>query len=250
MALYTDGNISTLSDLQAHDAALLEVSNTEGIDLTSKLEIAEAEIGLEIEAVLLQRATIGSAQTHLSQVVVTTGLQRWHTLHTLALAYGDAYNSQFNDRYEGKWKRFVRLARNAEELFFQIGIGIVLEPIPRAKPMITLGLPGSVPAATYLAQVAWRSAAGAVGAPSSEVVVVANNGEQILVGAADPPPTATAFDVFMAVVGTEAVRQNAVPVPAGDLFVLPDTGVVAGAPPSNGQAADFFLYRNRILQRG
>ncbi|MGH9674783.1 MAG: hypothetical protein ACRD44_16515, partial [Bryobacteraceae bacterium] len=247
MALYTDGNISTLSDLQGHDSALLEVSNTEGIDLTSKLEIAEAEIGLEIEAVLLQRATIGIARTQLSQVVVTTGLRRWHTLHALALAYGDAYNSQFNDRYRGKWRRFARLAKSAADLFFQIGIGIVLQPIPRAKPpLVTLGAAGTAPAGTYLVQVAWRSAAGTVGAPSAEVVVIANNGEEVLVDAPDPPPTATAFDVFMAVMGTEATLQNAVPVPAGQVFALPDIGVVAGEPPSSGQAPDFHLYRNRI----
>ena len=40
------------------------------------------------------------------QVVVTPPLKLWHTFRTLEMVYGDAYNSQLNDRYAGKRDEF------------------------------------------------------------------------------------------------------------------------------------------------
>ncbi len=248
MALFTDGNISNLADLEGYDSAVLDVAKTEAINLSTKLRLAETELGLQIEAFLLRKSTLRSRQ-RLDQVVATEALHRWHTLHTLALAYGDAFNSQFNDRYEGKWKEYVRLSKDAGELFFRGGVGMVSRPIPRAKPpVISLVAPGSTAPTTYIVQVAWRSAGGATGAASEEVAVVAQNGEQLEILAIDPPAGAAFYDVFAGFVAGETARQNPSPTPAGTAFTL--LGVVDGPRPGAGQAPDFFLYLNRVLQRG
>ena len=39
-------------------------------------------------------------------VVVTPALKLWHTYRALEMVYGDAYNSQLNDRYAGKRDQF------------------------------------------------------------------------------------------------------------------------------------------------
>jgi hypothetical protein len=249
MALFTDGRISNLADLEGYDSAILEVAKTESINLSTKLQLAETELGLQIESFLLRKATSRSPRQRLGQVVVTDALRRWHTLNTLALTYGDAFNSQLNDRYRGKWKEYQRLSRDAGDLLFQGGVGIVHQPIPRAKPpQIALVNPGSLTQTTHIIQVAWRSARAGSGAASEEVAVVAQNGEQLEILAIDPPPGAESFDVFAGFVEGETMRQNTAPIPAMTSFTL--IGVIDGPRPGPGQSPDFFLYLDRVLQRG
>ncbi len=48
MALFTDGTITTLEDLAAHESGILELAAGEGIDLAAKLRIAQEDIGVEL----------------------------------------------------------------------------------------------------------------------------------------------------------------------------------------------------------
>src|SRR5438270_739661 len=132
MALFTDGPASTIEELAAQDSQVLNAASSEGIDLTVKLELTHEMIGMEL-AEQLRRAS-GFGLTH---VVVTPPLRLWHTYRTLENVYRDAYNSQLNDRYAGKRDQFRELGRWAYERLLQAGIGIALQPAPRAaKPNV------------------------------------------------------------------------------------------------------------------
>ena len=97
MALFTDGPASNIEDLTAQDSQLLNVANSEGIDVTVKLALAQEAIGIHLEGLLGE-----GPHRSLRHVVVTPPLRLWHTYRTLESVYRDAYNSQLNDRYAGK----------------------------------------------------------------------------------------------------------------------------------------------------
>ena len=88
--------------------------------MTRKLALAQEELGLELETLLSQLRTpllLGglNAPPAVDQVVVTPPLKLWHTFRTLEMVYGDAYNSQLNDRYAGKRDQFHERAKWAYE---------------------------------------------------------------------------------------------------------------------------------------
>ncbi|MBK5293256.1 MAG: hypothetical protein JJE04_16475 [Acidobacteriia bacterium] len=255
MALFTDSNISSLSDLQAYDSAILEVSRIEGVDLTKKLSLAEQEIGLELQAFLL-RYTNGSSSSvnsygyGLNHVVVTSGLQQWHSLKTLGLVYGDVYNSQLNDRYLGKWKQFVQLARNTSELLLKTGVGVVARPIDRAAaPLLSVNGGGGA-GASFVVSIAWRNVIGERGAPSEATVQTTSDGEALVVTAGQPPASAVTFDVYVGLSEFDMGQQNNTTVSSGANWIMPAGGLVEGEPPGAGQTPDRFLRLNRTLQRG
>jgi len=252
MALLTDGLISVLEDLQTLDSAVFETAENERVDLDTKLKLAEERIGLEIASFLLrtrasaiQRASDGSYD--LSHVVVTPSVQGWHTLQTLAEVYSDVYNSQFNDRFHGKWKHFQDQARHAQNLAFELGIGIVDNPVGRPNQPSVFGNGSGGPVAGYLVQVAWRTQADEASAPSEAVSFNASNGEPITVQPPQAPSGVTGYDVFVAMDGQPPARQNPIPIAAGTPWIMPVTGVVPGPVPSAGQAPRYFVRRNRTL---
>src|SRR5271170_3515094 len=105
MALFTDGLINTILDLQNNESATLAVADTAGIDQAGKMTLAQDDIANQILLFLLRRWTYPAVQwterrtLGVSDVVVTGPLRQWHVHKTLALAYRDVYNSQLNDRY-------------------------------------------------------------------------------------------------------------------------------------------------------
>ncbi len=255
MALFTDSDISGLNELQAYDSAILEVSRIEGVDLTKKLSLAEQEIGLELQAFLLRHTHGTSSSSNgggysLNNVVVTTGLQQWHSLRALGLVYGDVYNSQLNDRYLGKWKQFVQLARNTSELLFKTGVGVVSRPIDRAAPPVLSVTGGGGAGASFVVSVAWRNMIGERGAPSEALVKVAADGEALVVTAVQPPAGALAYDVYVGLSEFDMALQNNIPVSSDASWTMTPGGLVEGDPPGAGQTPDRYLRLNRTLQRG
>lgn len=166
MALFTDGPASTIEDLAAQDSQLLNVANSEGIDLTVKLGLAQDAIGLELEE-LLQRGS----NFRLSQVVVTPAVRLWHTYRTLESVYRDAYHSQLNDRYAGKRDQFRELSKWAHNRVIQGGLGIAPTPVPRACGLDLQATAGVLPDGTYYASMAWVNAAGEEGACSAPAAI-------------------------------------------------------------------------------
>ena len=53
MALFSDGPTNTIEDLRAQDSQLMDMANTEGIDLTQKLSLAHEQIGVDLERPVL-----------------------------------------------------------------------------------------------------------------------------------------------------------------------------------------------------
>ncbi|MFN7920744.1 MAG: hypothetical protein U0Q16_11640 [Bryobacteraceae bacterium] len=250
MALFTDGAISSLEDLQALDSAIVETARTEGVDLSRKLVVAEEALRLELAAFLLRAQSSPGTVTvnayDLSRVVVTPELRRWHSLRTLQEVYGDVYNSHLNDRYAGKWQHFTSQVKETVELIFEVGIGLVDLPVPRpAKPAVTAaGTGGAI--GPYVVMTAWVGQRGDRGALSEGASIDAPNGELLTVDAGAAPAGVTGFDVYVGFGGAAPVRQNAAPVSAGTQWQMPAGGAVIGPEPGSGQTASYYIRRSRL----
>jgi hypothetical protein len=76
MALFTDGPLNGLQDLQHYENSILEVAGTEGIDLGAKLNLAQDELESQLMLFILRhplrdmKATIRRS-IGLRDVVVT-----------------------------------------------------------------------------------------------------------------------------------------------------------------------------------
>jgi len=264
MALFTDGSISTLDQLAEQDSAVLDVASTEGIDAAVKLSLAQQELGVELMAAFSRCSPSRTAPSvwwpgmpftsqgilQLSNTAVTAPLALWHTFHTLAMIYRDAYNTQLNDRYLGKWNAYKDLAKWAAGMLFQSGIGIVSTPLPAAqRPEIDV-LSGTLPVATYFAQVTWLNAVSEEGVPSPIVSATAPDQNAIQVKSNNPPVNATNWNAYAGTSIDSITLQNANPIALGEPWIMPATGLVSGPAPGTGQEANYFYQLPRYLQRG
>jgi len=255
MALFTDGTLSTIDELLAYESSLLEVARGERLDLTVKLELARQEIGIELTMFLAERSggewsgILAPALT-LKNVVVTEPLKKWHVFHTLGLVYRDAYNSQLNDRYEGKWKEYERRARWAEQALYRIGVGVVGEPLVQAdKPMLS-SVAGPLPGATYYARATWVNAAGEEGS-ASELAVLSTGGNTLLVAeAASPPANARYWNLYAGVSIGNVTLQNEAPMKLSQAWTEPASGLKEGRQPGTGQAPERYLRATGGFSRG
>jgi hypothetical protein len=246
MALFTDGSISTLEDLRAYESAIFDVASTERIDLSKKQVLAQEELETELNSHLRQQRE----EVELTQVVVTKPLRQWHVFRSLALTYRDAYNSHLNDRYQGKWKEYDRLASWAQRKLLETGLGIVAAPMAKAATPAVRATVGSLPAGTYWVRVAWTDAGGAEGCASDPANLPVEAGSGLVVSAKKPPENATGWNVYVGTAPEETQRQNEQPIGVGTEWQMPDRGLVEGALAGEGQPADSFLTQRRVLQRG
>lgn len=136
MTLFGDGNISSLEDLRAQESSILDVASSEGIDLGSKLTLAQHEISIELDEFLRRNLPDPNAAS-VDNVAATEPLRRWHCLRALALAFRDAYHNQLNDRYQGKYECYSKLALEARCQTFSRGIGIIRNPVHSTDPEAT-----------------------------------------------------------------------------------------------------------------
>lgn len=256
MALFTDGPASTVDDMTQHDASLLDVSDVEGINLTTKLALAQEEIGLELDA-LFQRARnnysyfLGLAPLDLDHLVVTTPIRLWHTYQSLALVYRDAYYSQLTDRYQGKWDEYQKLARWAKDKLLETGVGLVNDPMPQADaPMITL-VAATEAAGTFYLSITFVNAAGEEGTSSTvtPITTTANNAPDVL--PVNPPANAAGWNLYAGTAPTALFLQNSSPLAIGqDFTFFPSLAVTTGTTPGPGQTPNVTRALPRLLQRG
>ena len=265
MALFTDQNVSDISDLIAYEANLPEIAGAEGIDLATKVKLAHTEVGAELEAATQRPGNVyftegsgwqsSGGETNLSRidlnnVVVTPPLKLWHTFQTLAIVYRDAYNRKLNDKYLPKWKEYKELARWAADLLFQTGIGITTTPIPRT-PLPTLDWVSSTLGAMALfARTTWVGANSAEGAGSVEQAISVPAGNALRVTPADAPSSVTGWNVYVGEASDKATRQNSQPLDLGTPWSMPGSGLVVGESLGNGQEAEVFKTVPRFLSRG
>jgi hypothetical protein len=254
--LLTDGSPNTAEDLRAYESAILSVANTESIDLGVKLDLATEEVTQEVLDYLLNRSAgidpQGAARriVGVGDVVVTRQMKRWHALHTLEVVYRDAFHNQLNDRYNAKFLEYKEQAAVAKQQAFQFGVGLVSRPVPVAEAPQFSFAAGTFEATTYFARVAWVGETGQEGLASEVTTYDAPAGSVPVVTAVDAPSNAAGFNVYIGLTPETLAKQNASPVAAGGSFTLGSGGLVAGAPPGDGQVPDLFLAGTRALRRG
>ena len=255
--LLSDGNPNASLDLQVYEMAILDVAHTEGIDLEVKLTLATEEIAEDVLDVLLDhtRSTV-FPETNLrrvrgvTDVVVTGPMKRWHALHTLAVVYRDVFNNQLNDRYLAKWQEYGRLAKDARERTMKLGIGLALNPIPQAGAPVLGSVVGSGVGGTFYVQVSWLSPIGQEGAPSEVTATGLPAGTNLTVQAVNPPAGVTGYNVYAGTSETALTLQNPAGVPVGQIFEMPDGGLIAGTAAGTGQPADVYVAGGPLVRRG
>jgi hypothetical protein len=247
MSLFTDGVIVTIDDLRGYESSMLEVAHTEGIDLSTKLGLAQEEVAVELEALL---GRTRAERPNLGKVVVTRPLRQWLVFHTLAVAYRDAYNSQLNDRYLGKWKEYAQLAQWAARMLRETGVGVVSAPIRKASEPVVSATPGNGIATRYYVQVAWCNAAGAEGAPSEVSVYDTPDGALLAVEANDAPAVACGWSIYAGTSPDTITLQSETVMELGEKWTASESGPVSGRKPGQGQEPEAYLRVDRTLQRG
>lgn len=255
MALFTDGTLSSIDELLAYESSLLEVARTERIDLTVKLELARQEMGIELRLFLVGRGggewsgILGPA-LELKSIVVTEPLKKWHLFHTLGLVYRDAYNSQLNDRYQGKWKEYERRARWAWQALYRIGVGIVGDPVVQADKPALSSVAGPLPGATYYARAAWVSASGEEGNPSELAVLGTGTNTLLVAEAVNPPANARYWNVYAGLSMASVTLQTEAPLPVSQVWTEAAAGLNQGRAPGTGQAPQSYLRATGGFSRG
>lgn len=250
MGLFTDGQIVTLEALREYESSIADVITGERMELPAKLRLAHEDVGADLMTFLTQEAEErGSEPRALDQIVVTPSLRQWEVLHALALIYRDAYNSHLNDRYLGKWKEYGKLAKRARARLFAEGVGITLEPIPKAMAPKLSGRPGSHPGGTYWVRVSWTRGTEE-GAPSEPVAFTAAANTLLAVEAGARPASVDGWNVYAGILPEEVELQNDTPLAFGSVWVLPESGLRPGRRPGTGQEPAAFLRLRRLLLRG
>jgi hypothetical protein len=248
MALFTDGEVSSIEDLRGHDTQLLDVANVESIDVTRKLQLAQEEIAAEV-ATLLDRSARFSAAIDSGRVVVTPPLRLWHTYLTLEMVYRDAYRSQLNDRYAGKRDEFHGMAKWAYDKVIQTGLGIANDPIVRAASPRVQPVSGGLADGTYYVAAAWTNESGTEGAVSTPVTIeIAGSSFAATVAAA--PANAKGWNVYAGSMPQGLTLQNDSPLGLGQPWKQPDVLSTGERAAGSGQAADYLLPVPRTMMRG
>lgn len=256
MALLTDGNPNDGEALRVYETAILDVASVEAIDLDAKLGLATEEVSEDVLDILLDHTRSVDPVSNLrrivgvSDVVVTAQMRRWHALHTLEIVYRDAFHNQLNDRYQAKFKEYQELSRSAREHTIRFGIGLALNPIPKADAPALSSVTGAAAAAIYYVQVGWTAATGQEGAASDLTELETLGGSLPRAQAVNPPKNATGFNVYLGLTPATVTRQNAVPIAVGQSFTLPASGLLPGVAPGTGQTADIYVIGGRMLRRG
>ena len=259
MALFTDSDVVTLDDLLQFEGSLVQVSSTHGIDVQAKIKLATDEIGDRLMLNLLRAGQsdpqwLNRTKIGLSTVVVTPPLFRWLCFDSLARVYAEAYNVQLNTRFQGKWNEYQQQADAASELCLTSGLGVVLSPLPKpAMPTISSGT-GSFQASSIFAQVTWVDRLGNESAPSAINAMVLNGPVSIQVSMAQTdipaPITAVGWNVYASTSQEGLMLQNSSSVAVGSTWQVPNTGLILGAIPKNGQMPDVTVACIRRWQRG
>ncbi|MGA2134612.1 MAG: hypothetical protein ABSH50_20185 [Bryobacteraceae bacterium] len=254
MSLFTDG-ISTIQDLANQDSSVLSTAQTENINLSEKLALAQQDLGIELTA-LLQRSGTYDWQfwlqpvPQLNNIVVTPPLKLWHVFHTLKLVYQDVYFNQLNDRYKAKRDQFEQLAGGAMQKLMQTGLGIAADPIPQAAPPQLSLIPGGQPGLTYYVAASWLNAEGQEGLPSTATCLAAPAGNALVAQPVAPPANATLWNVYVGLTTTSLVLQNTAGLALDQVWVQAAPVAASGQAPGSGQTPDYLRALPRLIQRG
>jgi len=224
--------------------------------------MAQSEIGAQIVAASNRAplAPIGFSNwwpgilpttgPQLNSIAVTPPLQLWHTFHTLELVYRDAYYSQLNDRYLGKWNTYKDLTKWAYELLNQTGLGIVADPIGAAQTPQLKAVAGVLSPGAYFVQVSWLNLHGEEGVPSPVTSLELSTNGSLEVTPLNAPTNSLAWNVYVGCSIESVGLQNNAPLRSTEPWTVPASGLLSGRPPGNGQVPNYYRQLPRYLQRG
>src|SRR4051794_27881942 len=248
MSLFLDGPASSIDDLAGYDSQLLDVASTERIDVTRKLSLAQDEIGVDLTA-LLSRSSRQNNAASLANVIITPALKLWHAYRSLELFYGDAYNSQLNDRYAGRRDQFRGMAQWAREKLIETGLGLTMTPVPRPGTPRVDPATGSLPEGTYFISVCYVNSSGEAGQEAAPAVITLSTGGFTV--ATEGIPADLKWNIYAGTEPDSLLLQNLQPIPP-DRKWLQDTALRAGIGPrpGAGQTAAVVQPVPRVLQRG
>lgn len=254
MALFSDGPISDAGDLQRYENAILNVAAIESIDLGAKIMLAQQDVANDLLLFLFRRASLRDYSLAfrraqgVKDVVVTEPLKQWHVHKTLALIYRDAYNNQLNDRYQGKWTEYEQLAKASAQTYFQLGVGLVADPVAKACAPVLSTVAGTAAGGMFYVAVTWVNASGQEGAPSSLAQSGTSAGQQLVVTVGSAPPNVTSWNVY---VGTSPAALNLQNQSAAAISSWTMTsGPNPGTPIPMGQVPTWFIVDHRVMERG
>jgi hypothetical protein len=247
MSLLIDGNVAQLTDLSEYESSISDVATAEGIDLFAKLSVARLEVTLAIQKFLLDSIETGFG---INNIVVTEGLRQWHILQTLSVFYRDAYSQQLNDRYKAKWKEYGQLAVDASAVYFAIGVGIALSPIPKPQLARLAQTVGSQQAMTWFVRTSWVSTRSVESAPSLVNAFTTQEGSALTVTCTSPPREVNNWNVYVGLAADAMVRQNLTPIPIHQTWVMPAGLIADGEQPTGGQGPDTYVKKRNVFRRG
>lgn len=247
MALFVDGPACGIEDLTDQDSGLLEVSESNGINVTTKVRLAQDEIATDLQ-LWLGKSRVGGAR--LEQVAVTPVLRRWLVMRTLELVYRDAYFSQLVDRFQSKWQEFARLARDTRESYVAGGMAIVYDPLPQPGPPDLTTAVGPQAGGTFYAAVAWVNGKGQESAASVASSLTVQSGHVMLVTPVGAPPNATGYRVYAGTSLAAMMLQNPLPIAPGTAYQHLPGHVSDGRLAGTGQSPDYIRPMTRNISRG
>lgn len=256
MALFTDGTAAGIEDLTTQDSGLLEIAVVEGINLTTKLALAQDEVAMELLA-LFERARTNDVfgvtgnSIRLANLVATTPVRLWLVYQTLVLVYRDAYFSQLNDRYKAKWNEFGSLARWAKDKLIETGVALVTDPIQQAGAPKVTAAPGTENGGTSYLSVSYVNAAGEEGKPSVAVTFTTADGSVPDVQPVNAPSNAAGWNLYGGLSPDAMYLQNDSPLDLQtDFAFYPSAALLSGRLPGDGQSPNVYRVIPRLLQRG
>ena len=257
MALFIDGPPASIEDLTDQDSGLLDICRTQQIDASVKLRLAQAEIWVELESLFSQQRPVypsyyySQPQFSIRHLAITPPLKMWHTWHTLALVYRDAYFNQLNDRFQAKWNEYRILGNAAKDRLRDIGVGLVLDPIVRPNSPLLTPTPASETGGAFYFAVVLQNEAGEQSAPSLVQSIQLADGNAVDVTLTAVPANARGWLIYGGTSPDHLYLQNDVPIALdGDWLFYPSTAILTGQGPGTGQHPNLVRAVPRLLPRG
>lgn len=254
MAMLLDGPPSSIGDLSVRDSDLLDVSATEGIDLSAKLQLAATDIGNTVDSMLMSLlpSCVAARQRFpsLRHIAVTPQLKLWHTFSTLRLVYQDVYYSRLNDRYQAKMKMYAQEESQALNDLRTVGFGVVFDPLPQALAPNVVTVPSTDAGGTVYVAVSYVNQKGEEGLTSVPIEADIPAGNSATVNLTALADDATGWNLYAGVSPDALYRQNSQTLdPLAVPTVAPDT-LGSGPKPGSGQRANLLYPLPRRILRG